>query len=137
MAVQVVYLAADQIKSLHTRALEAYGGLEGIRSEHQLLSATFQPEQSIFGEDAYPTIPGKAAAYGFFLAENQPFLDGNKRTAAAAMAVFLDLNGYELWESSDTELAETFENLGKKAIDQSEFFAWVADHSRLKPQRRG
>jgi death-on-curing protein len=113
-------------------ALEAYGGLDGLRSEQQFLSALFQPQQSVFGADAYPTIPEKAAAYGFFIAENQPFLDGNKRTAAAAMATFLELNGYELWESHDTELAEVFEGLGQKQIDQSGFFRWVSDHARIK-----
>lgn len=124
----VVYLTADQIASLHRRAIEAYGGLDGVRSEQQFLSAVFQPQQTIFGEDAYSTIPEKAAAYGFFIAENQPFLDGNKRTAAAAVATFLALNGYDLWEQSETELAEVFERLGSRSIDQGEFFEWVVNH---------
>jgi death-on-curing protein len=135
--VEVVYLTADQVKALHKRALESYGGLEGIRTEQQLYSAIAQPEQSVFGEDAYPTIAEKAAAYGFFIAENQPFIDGNKRTAAAALATFLDLNGYELLETSDTELAETFEDLGRKKIGQGEFFGWVVNHSRPRPEGDG
>ena len=132
MAEQVVYLTADQIALLHRRAIEAYGGLDGVRSEQQFLPAVFQPQQSVFGEDAYATIPEKAAAYGFFIAENQPFVDGNKRTAAAALATFLDLNGYELREQSDTELAEIFEALGKKDIGQGEFFGWVVNHAWLR-----
>ncbi len=80
-------------------------------------------------EDAYATIEEKAAAYGFFIAENQPFVDGNKRTAAAALATFLDVNDYELLEQSDTELAEIFEALGKKEIGQGEFFSWVINHA--------
>ena len=133
MAGPVVYLTADQIQALHKRALEAYGGLEGVRSEQQFLSAVFQPQQTVFGEDAYASIPEKAAAYGFFIAENQAFNDGNKRTGAAALATFLELNGYELWESTETEMAEIFEALGKKTIDQSEFFGWVVNHAKLKP----
>ena len=66
--------------------------------------------------------------YGFFLAENQPFIDGNKRTAAAAMATFLALNGFDLLEQSETELAEVFERLGSRSIGQGEFFEWVANH---------
>ncbi len=124
----VVYLTADQIAALHRRAIEAYGGLDGVRSEQQFLSAVFQPQQTVFGEDAYPTIPEKAAAYGFFLAENQPFIDGNKRTAAAVMATFLALNGFDLVEQSETELAEVFERLGSRRIGQGEFFEWVANH---------
>lgn len=126
----MVYLTADQIASLHRRAVAAYGGLDGVRSEQQFLSAVFQPQQTVFGEDAYPTIPEKAAAYGFFLAESQPFIDGNKRTAAAAMAVFLAVNGYELVEQSETELAEIFERLGSRAIGQGEFFEWVLSRVR-------
>lgn len=129
-APQVVYLTADQVIALHWIALEAYGGPEGIRSEHSLFSAVGCAEQTVFGEDAYPTIPEKAAAYGFFIAENQPFVDGNKRTAAASLATFLDINGYELVEYHDQELAEIFEALGKKTIDQSEFFGWICNHAK-------
>lgn len=67
--------------------------MDGVRSEQQLASAVGQPEQSAFGEDAYRTIPEKAAAYGFFIAEGQPFLDGNKRTALLAFETFLHANG--------------------------------------------
>jgi len=133
----VVYLTADQIASLHRRAIEAYGGLDGVRSEQQFLSAVFQPQQTVFGEDAYPTIPEKAAAYGFFLAESQPFIDGNKRTAAAAMAVFLAVNGYELVEQSETDLAEIFERLGSRAIGQGEFFEWVLSRVRTTESGAG
>ena len=88
----IIYLTVDQLKDLHTQAL-TLGGVDGLRSEHLLASAVFQPQQSAFGEDAYATIPEKAAAYGFFIAENQPFLDGNKRTGELALVTFLDLNG--------------------------------------------
>ena len=92
----VVSLSVDDLIELHTTALTlSIGGSEGIRIHQQLASAAMQPYQTIFGEDAYPTIPEKAAAHAFFLAESQPFIDGNKRTAALALTVFLDLNGYE------------------------------------------
>jgi hypothetical protein len=74
---------------LHEIALEYGGGLNGIRSQQTLASAIGQAEASAFGEDAYPTIPEKAAAYGFFIAEGQPVVDGNKRTALLAMETFL------------------------------------------------
>lgn len=131
MALEVIYLTADQIIELHRRAL-TLGGLGGLRSEHALLGAVFQPQVSVFGEDAYPTIPEKAAAYAFFLAENQPFIDGNKRTAAYALTVFLDLNGYDLWEADETELARVLEDLGSDLIDQGEFFGWVINHSKQR-----
>ena len=84
-----------------------------------------------FGEDAYPSIAEKAAAYAYFLAEGQSFIDGNKRTAALAMITFLHGNGFELVPSDDEELAEAFENLGSDTMDQREFFDWVID--RVQP----
>lgn len=67
----VRYLTVDQVIEFHGEALREFGGLEGIRSQHQLSAAVQMPQQSAFGEDAYPSIPGKAAAYGFFIAEAQ------------------------------------------------------------------
>lgn len=134
MPSEVRYLTADQVLELHEIALTVgVTGGEGLRSEHLLLSAVFQPQQTFGGQDLYETVPEKAAAYGFFIAENQPFLNGNKRTAALALTVFLDLNGYELWVSNDEELAEILEDLGKGTVDQGEFFGWVVNHSRKLP----
>jgi hypothetical protein len=64
--VALIYLTTDQLVALHERALEA-GGLAGIRSLHALGSVVGQVEQTVFGEDAYPSIEDKAAAYAFFL----------------------------------------------------------------------
>jgi death-on-curing protein len=129
----IEYLSVDQVIALHRRAIELYGGLDGIRSEHQLASAVFQPQASAFGEDAYSSIAEKAAAYGYFLAESQSFIDGNKRAAALAMITFLDGNGFELVPSHDEELAEVFEKLGGDLIDQRGFFDWVIEHVRPLP----
>lgn len=134
MAEQVTSLSVDDLIALHDEALTlGDGGSEGIRSHHQLASAALQPYQTVFGEDAYPSIPEKAAAHAFFLAESQPFVDGNKRTAALALTVFLDLNDYELYEASDTELADVLIELGSGTIEQGEFFGWVCNHAKPKP----
>src|SRR6185436_10824777 len=125
----------DQVAYLHHEAIAEFGGADGLRSEQSFLSAVFQPQQSAFGEDAYPTIAEKAVAYGFFLAENQPFFDGNKRTAAAAMLVFLEFNGFEL-DCTDDEIAEAFEALGSREFDQSAFFNWVHERSKKGRRRR-
>ena len=127
----VVYLTVDQIIALHDAALAEYGGLGGTRSPQQLAAAVTQPQQSAFGEDAYATIPEKAAAYGYFLAEAQAFIDGNKRAAALALETFLYINGFELLQDDD-EIAQMFEDLGAKVIGQGEFFGWVCNHARLR-----
>jgi death on curing protein len=124
----VVHLTIDQVLDLHAEAL-TLGGADGLRSVHLLHSAIGQVEQTVFGEDAYPTIPEKAAAYAFFLARNHPFVDGNKRTAEAAMLVFLELNGFDFVDDQD-RIAEMFEELAAGSLDQGVFFDWVRKRSR-------
>ena len=96
-----VYLTPAQVVALHDRALELYGGASGIRDAGALASAVAQPALEAFGQELYLTLTEKAAAYLFFLARNHAFVDGNKRTAYAATAVFLILNGAELAGSDD------------------------------------
>lgn len=128
---RTIYLTIDHVIDLHTEAL-TLGGAEGLRSTHLLASAVLQAQQSAFGEEAYQSIPEKAAAYGYFIAQNHAFVDGNKRTAALSMLVFLDLNGYELVED-EAAIAQTFEDMAAGIVDQSEFFGWVVNHA--KPAR--
>jgi death-on-curing protein len=124
----VRYLTIDQVIEFHAEALREFGGLDGVRSPHQLSAAVLMPQQSAFGEDAYASVPEKAAAYGFFIAEAQAFIDGNKRTAAIAMEAFLLLNGYEL-RMSDDEIAELFERLGAGGVSQVEFFELISRYA--------
>jgi len=59
-------------------------------------SACHRPQASLLGQDAYPTLSAKAAALMQSLAGNHPLVDGNKRLALLAAAVYLRLNGYVL-----------------------------------------
>jgi death-on-curing protein len=73
----------------------------GIRDHGLLASAAGRPQSSAFGEDAYPTFAGKAAALMHSLARNHALVDGNKRLAWAATRVFCLLNGSDLAFSID------------------------------------
>lgn len=64
-----------------------------LRDFGLLESAVMRPQQSIFGEDAYPDVVSKAAALFHSRLRNHPFLDGNKRTAVIALVMFLEMNG--------------------------------------------
>jgi death-on-curing protein len=121
----IVYLTVEDIIDAHDEAIGVFGGHDRIRSQDALLSAIGQVEQSIFGQDAYPTLADKAAAYAFFLAQDQPFIDGNKRTAAYALLLFLDHNGHALTVTHDEELADQIIGIATRALSQAEFFAWV------------
>jgi death-on-curing protein len=68
-----------------------------------LESAITQPRMSFGGEDLYPSLLEKAAALGFSITMNHPFVDGNQRTGHAATETFLFLNGLEINASVDEQ----------------------------------
>jgi death on curing protein len=85
----VEYLDLEDLLQL-VRDLEA----GPVRDVGLLDSATARPQSSAFGEDAYPTLPLKAAALLHSIAGNHALIDGNKRLAWLATVVFLDINGH-------------------------------------------
>lgn len=89
----MIYLSLEQIIELHDSLVEKFGGLKGIREKGLLESAVAAPMMAVFGEELHKTIYNKAAAYLFYIARNHAFVDGNKRTAAAAALTFLRANG--------------------------------------------
>ena len=121
------YLTVEEVLELHARLLEQSGGSEGLRDPGALASAVEQPRMTFGGEDLYPTVAEKAAILSFALAKNHPFVDGNKRTAHAAMEVFLVLNGYEI-EASVDEQERVFLSLAAGEVEREEFTDWVKAH---------
>jgi death-on-curing protein len=97
------YLTLIEILELHRRILEQSGGALGIRDMGLLESAIAQPRMTFGGEDLYPSLLEKAAALGFSIIMNHPFVDGNKRTGHAATETFLVLNGLEINASVDEQ----------------------------------
>ena len=87
--------------------------------------------QSFGGVDLYPDIPSKAAALGFFLVSNHPFVDGNKRVGHAAIAVTLRLNGYLLVASVD-EQEKIILRVASGELTRAEFEEWVQTRA-LRP----
>src|SRR6185436_514345 len=97
------YLSLGEVVDLHQALLDQTGGAAGMRDLGGLESALAQPRVTFDGADLHPTVIHKAAALGFSLALNHPFVDGNKRLAHAAMEVFLLLNGQDLQGSIDEQ----------------------------------
>lgn len=90
------FLSSSQVIDIHQRLIHRFGGTAGVRDSGLLDSAISQPQATFGGELLHPTIHEQAAAYLYHLAMNHPFVDGNKRTAFAAMDTFLRLNNYSL-----------------------------------------
>ena len=83
------YLTLDDVLA----AAEAHLGYPAEVGDYGLLeSAIARPQATVFGENAYPTIHEKAAALLQSLATNRALIDGNKRTAFVATALFYALN---------------------------------------------
>lgn len=124
------FLSLEDVLLIHDEQLEAYGGIQGIRDKGLLESAVMTAQASFGGEYLHQTLFEMVAAYAFHIAENQPFLDGNKRTALVSALVFLDINGFVVLDEEmklydamiaiankqmdKYDLAELLENLSKQ-----------------------
>lgn len=89
----VTFLSQQEVLRIHATLIDLYGGAHGVRDADLLASALAQPEATYEGLYLHSEVVEQAAAYGFHLAQNHPFLDGNKRIALAALLVFLEING--------------------------------------------
>ena len=121
-----VHLSIDTVREIHAETIKQFGGLNGVRDENLLASAVLTPQSSFGGKSPYADIVEVAAAYLFYICNNHPFLDGNKRTAMMAAIVFLRLNGIkplpdsQKWEklmldvaANKLDRAMTSQRLGK------------------------
>jgi death-on-curing protein len=123
------YLSLEEVLELHRLVLRQSGGLEGVRDLGGLESAVAQPQMTFDGQDLYPCLPTKAAALGFSLIRNHPFVDGNKRIGHLAMEMFLVLNGHELDAGVD-EQERIILGLAAGEVSREEFAGWVRSSMR-------
>ncbi len=121
------YLTLNEVLDLYWRVMELSGGTMGIRDLGALEAALAQPRATFGGEDLYPTIVEKAAALGFSLIKNHPFLDGNKRIGHAAMETFLILNGYEI-EAPVDEQEQVIVQVASGKMGLRAFTGWLREH---------
>ena len=121
-------LTKAQIINMHKLLIQETGGREGIKDEDLLDSALNAPFQTFDGEDLYKTIQAKAAKLGFFLINNHPFIDGNKRIGILAMLTFLETNGIEI-TCTDDELINLGLGIADGSINSKDLLGWIIDHS--------
>ena len=93
MATELRFLSVDDVLAIHEDTIEHEGGKAGRLDPGLLESAIMLPQQQFGGKYLHPTLASMAAAYLFHIAQNHPFHDGNKRAAAMAALVFLEVNG--------------------------------------------
>lgn len=124
---RVVWIEESVVLALHEEHLAEHGGAVGLRDRGLLESALFRP-QNLAGYDA-PDLAALAAAYGFGIARNHPFIDGNKRTAFTVTELFLALNGQELI-ADDPSCVVTMLKLAEGSLSEKEFADWIRSNTK-------
>ena len=105
------------------------GGASGIRDHGLLESAVMMPRQQFGGEYLHADLPGMAAAYVFHISQNQPFYDGNKRTAALAALVFLDVNKAQMLPSPEG-LERDILQVAEHTMTKEDLTIWMREEVR-------
>jgi death-on-curing protein len=120
-----IWLDLAVLRAAHEEQLLEHGGAPGTRDEGLRESAAARPRHlSSYGS---PDLADLAAAYGFGIARNHPFIDGNKRTALVAIETFLLLNGAEL-SATDAECVLTVLALAAGDLDEAALADWIRRH---------
>jgi death on curing protein len=132
MVLDPEFLEVEDVFELHAESIERHGGDSGVRDQGLIESAVAVARQSFGGEYLHATIFEMAAAYAFHLAENQGFVDGNKRAGLAAAAAFLAMNGYDLIERDDRLYAAMLA-LSSKALDKAGLAQVFEECSQILP----
>lgn len=118
------FLTRQIIIYFHEQLISLYGGASGIRDEGLLESALDQPRAMFDGCFLHDSLAKMAAAYGFHICKNHPFIDGNKRIALVAMDTFLQKNGYEI-SASEKEVYEVIMKLASGNLTKAELASWL------------
>lgn len=117
-----VWIEEAVVLALHEEHLAEHGGAVGIRDGGLLQSALARPQHlAAYGK---PDMAALAAAYGYGIVRNYPFIDGNKRTAFTVTELFLVLNGYGLM-ADDPECVVTMLRLAEGSLSEAEFADWL------------
>ena len=122
----IIWINRSLALAIHERQMAEHGGETGVRDEGLLDSALARPHQLHAYGDPPPDFADLAASLAYGLARNHPFVDGNKRTAAVACEVFIELNG-GLLQADDLDLYPQYLGLADGTIGATEFAAWLRE----------
>lgn len=110
------------VRMIHEAQLAEHGGSLGLRDAGLLASALARPVNlAAYGN---PDVADCAAAYGFGVARNHPFIDGNKRTAFVCVELFLELNDHFL-AAGDVECVLTMLAVAAGEMTELAFADWL------------
>ena len=114
------YLTIIEVLAIHHDQIERYGGAHGVCDFGLLEAALYRPQTAY-----YKDVIEEAAALWESLSMNHPFVDGNKRVAAAGMITFLAINGCVIKPDALTLYRFIIENLEGRSFSHDRLAAWL------------
>jgi death-on-curing protein len=123
MARETLFLTLEEVIDLHRQLVERFGGTAGVRDPGLLESALARPRSGY-----YASLSAQAAALMQSLTGNHAFVDGNKRVAFAATAVFLRMNGYALVAGADEAERILVDEVIVARVDVAVIAQWLEQH---------
>jgi len=123
---QPLWLQRAWVDALHFQQLKRFGGLFGVRDDGAIESALARARnQWEYAEER--DIAALGAAYGFGLTRSHGYSDGNKRVGFVAMAVFLELNGWEL-DAPEAEVVRIMLAVAAGGASEPDLAGWVRQY---------
>jgi death-on-curing protein len=119
------WLSFAMAVAIHDEQLAIHGGSSGLRDVGLLESALDRPRNKWSYESA--ELPELAAAYGYGIARNHPFVDGNKRTSLLAVYTFLGINGID-FVVSEAAAAAMILSLAAGEVSEENLARWIRDN---------
>lgn len=121
------WISKTLILAVHANQVREHGGSPGVRDKGLLESALSRPRNR-FGYESGSDLCDLAASYGFGIARNHPFVDGNKRVAFQAMYIFLGLNGLRI-DVPEEEVVALMLALASGELEESDLAAWLKGYT--------
>lgn len=122
-------VSIDELLWLHSRAIEDFGGAEGVRDRGALESALARPAAAFGGMPAYNDAFDRVAALLESVVQNHGFVDGNKRTAVMAAGLWLEREGHSL-EAERGELVDLALAIAGRQMPREEISSWLRARTR-------
>ena len=121
------WITPKNIYAIHAEQLAEHGGGDGVRDAGLLESALARPQQ-MYAYDTAVDICALAAACGYGIAKNHPFVDGNKRVALLAIYTFLKINGLRLVAPEDAA-TKTMLAVASSDMEESTLASWLRENT--------
>jgi death-on-curing protein len=129
----VTFLSVDDVLLLHVDTIDVDGGLQGVRDHGLLDAAVAMPRQQFGGAFLHEDFAAMAAAYLFHIAQNHPFVDGNKRVAVMSALAFLLANGVKFSLAPQQLEAMTLKVAGGE-LSKEKLTKWM--HSQIGKRKQ-